>query len=452
MAIIIGGGASATVPASSGTIFSQFPMTQLWGDGDSKGGEGLGAFTWAVARLNLDLWVGGKSFSVGGSTTANGTSPLGLTNATRLATITSAIEAATTAGEIVDIVLTIGTNDVGLSAIPSETTIANVKIYHDAIRNAGCRYLFLMSIDPRSGLTATKQAMINSTNKAYEDYCRRVSDAFYVDTIGYLIDPTSTTFGPIGGDTGGTFAISADGLHCSGYGIYRKSFAVEGVAQWLYRARPLEILATGNAYNTSTSIRGNILGSGGRFLAIGGTDAFVKTDTSSVTGTPPATFRTDGTLNGDTSLVYTVSTCDALGEMFGGTWPCVNVALAGTPASSTNIQIAGRFAAFTFPAGTRMRGRALVNLKSVTGLARLFLSTQNVTPAQFCYLGTSSAVTAEGELPELNGLHVLDIVCDPSSALNCGLNLNIAGLAGRPLGGSIDLIGMDWRRADVISA
>ncbi|SNS20496.1 GDSL-like Lipase/Acylhydrolase family protein [Sphingomonas laterariae] len=440
------GGSNFALPAHR--LIGAQPFVQLWGDGDSKTGEGVGAFEWAVARLNLDAWVGGRQFGVGGTNTSN--SGNNLTSPARMATIVTAIETASATGDIIDVVMTIGTNDVVLANMTSEAIIANIRNYHDVIRAAGCRNLILMSIDPRTNLTATQQGQIASANRAYEDYCRVVADAIFVDAMPWMLDPASPSFIPIGG-AGGTFgAVTNDGLHCSAYGIFRKSFAVEAVAEQLYRFRPVELIGSGIAFNSVTAVRGNILGTGGRFVAMGGTDSFTKVDTSSVVGTPPATFTGSGTLNGDTKLTYSVANCADLGSRYGGDWPCINVALSGTPVSTSDIQLAGRYVVFAYPASTRMRGRALVNLNNVTGLSRLRLQTQNVNPPLSKTLGAAGAAAPQHELPTLNGLHALEIVCDPVNAGNSGLNLLISGVAGRPFGGSIDLLGIEWRRADAI--
>src|SRR3546814_20073472 len=112
-------------------------------------------------------------------------------------------------------------------------------------------------------------------------------------------------------------------------------------------------------YRATLAPRGNILAANGRFTAIGGTDSFTKNDTSSVTGTPPASMTGSGTLNGDMALTYSVDASADLAEMFGGTWPCVNVALSGTPNADTSVKLAGRFVSYPQSNATPMLGRAL---------------------------------------------------------------------------------------------
>jgi len=417
------------------------PFVQLWADGDSKAMEPINGAAWVLAKEPMEVYTG-RSFGIGGSGTGTTTSPNGLLVPARMAVIVAALEAAVAAGTIVDVVLTAGTNDAGNGTISPEEAIANIRAYHNALRAAGLRYLLLMSIDPRVGSSG---AAIVSANRAYADYCETVPDAIFVDTTPWLLDPASTTHSPIGADTGAVWSVTADGLHCSPYGCYRKQFALSPILRTLYRPRAFEGISKVSIYNASTSPRGNILGTNGRFTTIGGTDSYTKNDTSSVTGTPPASFTASGTLSGDVALTYSVEDCAALGDYFGGDWPCVRVALAGTPTANATIQLAGRFVSFPQADSTPMIGRAIFACNALAGTRGFRLASQNVTPPVNQSLGASGSVNPSDQLPALDGLFSLDFFTVPTSNINSGLNFQLNIMSGVELSGSIDLIGIEWR-------
>lgn len=427
------------------------PFVELWADGDSKAGEPARAAQWVIAKDPREVSIT-QNFGVGSSQSSAAASPLGLTNATRMATIAAALNAAVAAGSTVDIVLTIGTNDISTGGMP-ETIVANVRKYHNHIRANGARFLILMAIDPRTGLTGTTARSLVATNRAYADYCQTVPDAIFCDATGWWQDPASTAFAPIGGATGGAFAMAADGLHANAYGVYSKQFALAPIFQALYRPRSIEVLSAADTFDAADALRGNILGANGRFLAMGGTNSFSVTGSGAVTGTPPAGTSGNGTLDGSVSLAYSAQNNPNLAAMFGSAnWPCVRVALSGTPATSAVIQLAGRFVGFPQANATPMIGRALIACTGVTGLAAIYTQTQNVSPSASATLGVSGTPVASDRLPQLDGLFSIDFFTVPTSNINSGLNLIVRTMAGVALGGSIDLIGIDWRRWDAVPA
>ncbi|ARS29098.1 SGNH/GDSL hydrolase family protein [Sphingomonas sp. KC8] len=418
------------------------PFAEMWADGDSKSGEGPEAARWALARNPMDVWVTGVNLGIGG--TNSGSAADCLTNATRLAAMQAAVAAAYGAGRIVDMILTIGTNDLTASMAP-ETTIANIRKYHDAFRLAGGRYLILMAVDPRSANGAARVSLTMSLNNAYADYCAAVSDAMFCDPTPWWTDPAQPlSHAPIGGAAGAAMAVTGDGLHGSAYGGYRKQYAILTVMQRLYRATGWDVAGFASDYDTANAARASILGINGRMVAMGGTNAI--TGGAGVTGTPPADFRSAGELSGTMALTYSVQSNAHLGALYGGTWPCVRIAVTGTPTADTDILIAGRNWLLDQQGALPMRGRALIGCNALVGCMGLFTVTQNVSPTGKFNLGRDGGYPASDQLPQLDGLHMLDLRHIPTGNSNSGLNLWLRVKAGVAAGGSIDLIGMDWRR------
>jgi hypothetical protein len=431
----------------------QRPSARLMIDGDSKRGEPAAAAYWVHARTPIDCWIGSRDLGVGGSTTGT-QATTGLTNATRMAAMQAAVAAETAGGRTVDMLLTIGTNDVVLSSYSSETVLANLRRYQDAFRAAGGRFLIVMAVDPRMGLSSATARQIVALNHGYADYCEAVPDAIFCDPTPWWLDPAAGngSFAPIGGSSGDPFAMAGDGLHGGAYGAYRKQFALGPILRAIYRPRRRIMLHPGDAYDGDDAVRGNILGVAGRTVATGGASNLVNSGTGTIDGTPPSGWTADGTLTGDLSIGFSTATCEPLADLTGTSgWPVVRMAFAGTPAASGALTLY-RFAGLPQLAATPMLASALVSANALTGCHGLYLSTLNVSPSASGRLGASGSIAAIDELPVLDGLLGIDQPAVPVSNSNSGVVIGIRWRAGVPLSGSVDLVGACWRRADPIPA
>lgn len=410
---------------------------KLIADGDSKAGEALRAARWVDARTPLDVFISATpSLGIGGTTTGNTGS--NLIAPSRLATMIAAVQTEVAAGFAVDIVLTIGTNDVGASTAP-ELPISNIKRYHNEFRNAGGRFLILMGIDPRNG----NSALLHSVNRSYQDYCRTVPDAFYVDTVPWLMAPASASTNPLGG-AGGTFgAVTTDGLHCSAYGTYQKSFALQPVMQAIYRPRDRTNLFAIDSYNATTSPRGNVFGSAGRMSAAGGTASFTNSGTGTVTGTPPLGWTANGTLDGTLGVSFSVVNVTDLNAYGVGNFSAVRMEFSGTPATTQTIGVQ-RFTGWTPSTTTPGKAEALMRFNSLTGLCAIGIQTIN-NSGQSNWFGTTGTPNAADQLPAIDGLFENNFVV-PTILANSGYNIGFRFIAGATVSGSVDLIGANWRQ------
>lgn len=432
------------------------PFAKLMVDGDSKRGEPVAAARWANARTPLDVAIGTHDFGTGGSTSGT-TATTGLTNATRIAAMQAAVATESAAGTVCDMLLTIGTNDIGLNGTAPETVIANVRRYHNLFRAAGGRFLIIMAMDPRTGLSAAQARQAVALNHGYADYARAFPDAIFCDATPWWLDPAAGNVShlPIGAATGAAFAMAADGLHANAYGCYRKQHALAPLLQAIYRPRPRHPLHGADAFNASDAPRGNILGANGRMVSLGGAPSFTNSGTGTISGTPPAGWTGSGTLTGDVALSFAGVTSPAL-ETYAGSsgWQAVRLTLSGTPTASGGISLA-RNVVLAAQGSTPMLGTMLAHCNALTGCFGLTLTTVNVTPTATGYLGSSAtpaSLVAADQLPGLDGLHGIDIAVTPTSNSNSGLSFGLRWLAGVPLSGSIDLIGAVWRRADALPA
>lgn len=429
------------------------PYAKLMVDGDSKREEPVGAARWVNARTPLECWIGSNDFGAGGSTSGTQAST-GLTNATRLGNMQSTVAAQTDAGWTVDMLLTIGTNDVAAGTQP-ETVLANLRRYHDAFRAAGGRCLIVMAIDPRNAIDAAASRRLIAINRGYADYCNVIADAVFCDANPWWLDPAAaggTSLTPIGGSGGTAFAVTSDGLHGSAYGAYRKQFALAPILQALYRPRPRIPILPADVYNAADAIRGNILGTNGRMVSLGGTSSLTNSGSGTISGTPPSGWTAEGTLGGDLSVTFSVEDCPALDALTGSSgWQAVRLTFTGTPAASGSLTLR-RFVSQPQLNATPMLASVLFNANALTGCHGLQLSTANVSPAMTCYLGGSGTLAAADRLPVLDGLLGIEQPLVPSSNSNSGLVVGVRWLGGVPLSGSVDVIGACWRRADPLPA
>lgn len=427
----------------------QRPYAKLMIDGDSKRGEPVIAAYWVNARTPIDCWIGSSDFGVGGSTTG-AQATTGLTNASRLNAMRAAVAADVAAGWAVDMLLTIGTNDIVLAGASSETVLANLRRYHDAFRAAGGRFLIVMAVDPRTGLDAPLTRKLVALNHGYADYCRSLADAIFCDPTPWWLDPAggNSGFAPIGGAGGTAFAMTGDGLHGGAYGAYRKQFALAPILQAIYRPRRRMMLHPGDTYDGSDAIRGNILGPEGRMVAMGGANGIVNSGSGSVSGTPPSGWSAYATLTGNLSISFSTTTCQPLADLTGTSgWPAVRVTFSGTPTTSGDLNL-NRNVPLAQLDATPMLASALLNANALTGCHGLYLTTMNVNPPVNAYLGAGGGLTAPDQLPALDGLIGIDQPIVPASNINSGLSLGLRWRAGVALSGSIDLIGGCWRRFD----
>ncbi|SNS16544.1 hypothetical protein SAMN06295912_10268 [Sphingomonas laterariae] len=423
------------------------PAARLMVDGDSKRGEAVTAARWVNARTPIEATIGSHDLGVGGSTTATQAST-GLTNATRMATMQATVAAQVASGWAVDMLMTIGTNDIVLAGLTPETVLANLRKYHNAFRAAGGRFLILMAVDPRTGLDATAARKFIALNRAYADYCTAIADAIWCDTAAWWLDPASTSFAPVGGATGAAFGMAADGLHGNAYGAYRKQYALGPILQALYRPRLRGPLYGGDSFNTADAVRGNILGTNGRMVALGGTNSITLSGSGSVSGTPPAGWTATGTLTGDLGLSFAVAGCPPLDAYAGSAgWQAVRLTFNGTPSATGQIVLT-RNVVLPEQGAAPMAGSLLVNANALAGCHGIYLASVNTNPIGRIDLGAAGTPTAADQLPQMDGLLGLDLALVPTGNLNSGVSINIRWLGGVAMSGSIDLIGATWRRAD----
>ncbi|WP_294390470.1 SGNH/GDSL hydrolase family protein [uncultured Sphingomonas sp.] len=434
-------------------------------DGDSKGQELQAAARWALARQPRNVRYG-ASINVGSSTTGDGTfdvngeTKYNLTHPTRLAAAVQTITDLTGKGFQVDVWMKIGTNDLAAASpvISHDAILANVKKAWNLYQAAGARFLILHAVDPRTSFSSAQR--IITLNRLYSEFAQSTPGVFFLDLAAQLVDPTSATDAPLGGSTGGAFAVMVDGLHQSEYGFYRSSFGLAPLLQRLYTPLPIDLLHRTDAFS-ATATRGNLLGTVGRMVALGGTDSSVKSGTGTVTGTPPNGWELTSTttLTGDLGITFTQAACAALDTHMGSSGSqCVNMALSGTPTADGSIRLRRTVltsSGVSVPAGTPLIGEALVNFSALQGLHG-FTASGNANAGlngstELFGVGAGGG-KASSQFPALTGLHffnglVSHVPVATKNITTFNADFIFSYRAGVPLSGSIDLIQMAWRAA-----
>jgi len=420
--IEVGGGA----PPVSKTIKVIF-------DGDSKSLEPGFALSWVDAKTPIHFLSAG-ALGVGG--TGTGVTANGLTSTARLAAMAAMVQSVTTDGSYVDLYLTTGTNDT--ATLTSDVILENVKTYVNAFFVAGGRYLVLMSVDPK---TSTGYEKVAGVNAAYAAYARTTNNVIYCDTTSAMLDFASAINAPIGGSTNARLAVTHDGLHANGCGIYRKATPLTEIALKLYRQREPQALFKADLYNLTTTPSGNLMGTNGRFTALGGT---VGTTNGTVTGTPPLGWTVGGNLNGMTvafTAVSSVGAKDALGAQ--SDIPVVRMTLSGTPSANTTIDVISAYTDHSnMPAGN-VEQEVLLYANNLVGLFKLRGS--SIAQADGS-LGTSDYRPSD-EIPELTqmiSLYTPGKTTAPPPPFFAYIRPTFR--SGVAVSGSVDLIGFSLRR------
>ncbi|WP_277969327.1 SGNH/GDSL hydrolase family protein [Sphingomonas echinoides] len=429
-------------------------------DGDSKTSEPFYGFQWANSRFPMNIRAGlaVAGGAIGGSGTAatqNG-SINNLLWPARLSAMKADVLARTTAGQIVDMILTIGTNDMsgvtGAGALSSETVIANISKYFREFRASGGRTLWLMSVDPRDTVSDVKLAAYNA---AYKLFAASTEGVRYIDTTPYLIDPLDST-GCLGSTGAAQFSsMDSVGLHCSSYGTYLKSFAVEKAFRSFYE--PLDIIGmdAADALDDTNAPRGNILSRTtggltglGRTTRIGGTDSTTKNDTSSVTGTPPLGYTMTGTLSGTMNIAFSLVTCPKLKAYIGtgapGDFTGVAITFSGTPSANGEFSMS-RFVLTPAYGTTLIELATLFECDNLSGNFGIIVKPQNYSGPDTNGLTLGGGQGANDQLPTLNGLFNPRLIMEPTTATNTGAGLIMRWRAGVPMSGSLILIGISMK-------
>ncbi|QEH81200.1 hypothetical protein EIK56_25200 [Sphingomonas sp. C8-2] len=337
-------------------------------EGDSKGQlvaayNSRSALFWALARYPLDLIFdpAADNLAIGSSTSDGASSTTGLTSAARLATAAARITAIAAMGHNPVVILKIGTNDLTVTNDNgAASTIANIRKAWTAYKAAGAAYLILMTIDPRASLTAGQAAQFIATNRAMRALAQSDRAVFICDTQLGLIDPTTSVYEPLGKNTQAPGAVMYDNpaLHESAYGAWQMAKPLADVLAKICRPREKSLsLGAGDAYANPTSptgtspraIRGNLLGTQGRFGDTGGVSGQVTlSGGGGVTGTsnwPSAKLfgtypQISGTMSGTMAVAISqVAYQPAMNDFGRNDLMATRLTFSGTPTAAGNIII-----------------------------------------------------------------------------------------------------------------
>lgn len=438
---------------SQSRLLTGRPRVVLLSDGDSKTYEPFRAYCWATARARFtNLEFTGQFVNGGGiGGTGLGTAGSDLNSATRFAAMQADIAARVAAGQIVDVILTIGTNTVSgvaaSGAMTSEVAMGYLRDYVNGFQAAGGRMLWLMSVDPRG---TSSQVQLAAFNRAWKLLAETVPGVRFIDTTAYLLDPTDSQ-GIIGGTSAAAFsAADTIGLHLAGYGCMLKGYAIEKAFCQYYETSPVIIPAADDYYDTTNNPRGNVPskvynsgGSGsnygmGRTLSLGGTDS---TTGGTVTGTPPLGFIASGALAGLSVAWSAVTSCPLLeAELgtvtgFGG----VKLAISGTPSANVSLVIRRQVTFADMGSSAPWEVGALFEANAFSGCVGINLQ----GPSNLgWFVGAYGAQGDNDQLPALTGLFNPMVVTRPTATLNPYTTLTLQFRSGVAVSGYLILEGM----------
>lgn len=230
--------------------------------GGSTGGTLNGfesAFYWAIAKhYPCDVVVGGAyQWAVGGKTSTQ---------------ILSEQLASVTANPPTILVLNGGTNDASISANYG-TTISNLQSFTTSAIAAGVKAVLILPFNPKNNvaLSASEAAAVANINHAMQNFSAATAGAYFIDYVGSIIDPASTVFAPIGGNTGLEGAYTNDGLHHSTLGVRAIAPFLTPFLQEQCRPRKPRAINQADIWSATNNTRGNMLGNAGCFVGTNGT-------------------------------------------------------------------------------------------------------------------------------------------------------------------------------------
>jgi len=218
------------------------------------------------------------------------------------------------------LVLQIGTVDDMSTLANINAVFTRVTEFLTAVKNAGVKHTIVFPVPPRGSnqsQPATTIRLINEYNKKLENYCKEnFQDLTFFDTYEGIVNPTNTSYVPVGVFDGSTKAsVTYDGLHFSTQGVFQFQDLFQNT---LFKDLPtIKPKATNpaDAWDGTNNIRGNLLGVNGLML----------TDSGGV-----ATGWTLANVNG-TGMVATPSRVAS--ELYSG-YTMQKIAIAGTPSAN----------------------------------------------------------------------------------------------------------------------
>jgi len=448
---------------------------RMFVDGDSKGvlagqygpnsvlffQQAANPLSYAYDPATDDMAVGGSLSDTradAGTDAYGNTVPLGMTHPTRIARAVARVNAGC------DVCLIqIGTNDHSLSgqdngAAPG-STLANVIVYHKALRAAGLKWLVIMAVDTWSAPSTAALARTRlAINRGLRAYAEANPDVLFVDTDPYIIDPASAVGGMLGGTsgsfTGGPGSATRDGTHESTYGAWAKGRALASVLARIFPPATLRTMSNADAYNATGALRGNLYANG-LASGTGGSTALLYDGTITNGGNAPAGWYFSGSIAGLTADFGTSDPVnDWLNKLTGRTDLKVKrITLAGTPSADGYITCNPGYGQTVVPvAGAAYEAQFAIVLNALTGCHGIGMGYGTNLEA-LSYGGVDSANMAVSKLPPLDGPHLIGFPAPytpTGSPTRITTSLSFYFRSGVPVSGSIDLISADLRQISAL--
>jgi hypothetical protein len=193
------------------------------------------------------------------------------------------------------------------------TSSQNIIDVCEAALTAGVKIVALMPMSPKDGMISNPNAMAQfiSAKNIIATYARNRDGIYLLDASGALLDPTSTSYQPIGGSAGGLTATMVDGLHPSVRGAEVSAKYFTDLLKRVATPRFPKALSAADVWDATNNKAGNYLGTRGLFLQNGTAGTMNGTVTSGVaTGWAVNTSTVNATTLANQAPVASITTCD----------------------------------------------------------------------------------------------------------------------------------------------
>jgi hypothetical protein len=193
------------------------------------------------------------------------------------------------------------------------TSAQNIIDTAEAALTAGVKIVALMPVSPKDGMASNPTAMAQfiSMKNIIATYARNRDGCYLVDASGAFLDPTSTSYQPIGLSTGGITSVMSDGLHPSVRGAEAAAPHIQPLLSKICAYRRPKALSPADVWDSVNNKAGNILGTSGTMVAgTGGTYNGVANKAGTVAGWVYNTYTTATVGGAVQAPVPTITTCD----------------------------------------------------------------------------------------------------------------------------------------------
>jgi hypothetical protein len=320
--------------------------------------------------------------------------------------------------------------------------VSDMKAFVTGSLAAGVSLVVIVPIVPRNVPVAsgTQMQAINDYNRIMAAFASTTVGCKFLDVVPQLLNPTSTTYAPVGTAIGAAGAVTIDGIHPSSVGARITAALYTTLLSALTGTKQPRAINPADTYSAATNPRGNILG--GTIGTAQGTNGFLNSVANA--GIPASWYITSA--NGVVIVPSIVA--GTANKFLPAGYNMLRLTLSGTTTADTNITVAIFIAglATLIANNESLTTEAIVRLVNPVGLAgvqsQLYLNSAAASPVFFTHGGLGTGVAAD-DLPTVD--ETLFLASPTSAKVNSTLNgsgyaaVVLRFRTGQVLSGSIDI-------------